>query len=131
MLRSFDRRRCGKDHRGRERQPEKPAAEPPKEIYEDDEKFIAMLTEGDGKAIPEMRDKYSGKYCLRVTPDQRLNPALPMLESVRKRSRAVAPAQPGLRLDFHAFHCATVMMVRNPMCDAPLSRAFGLRALTR
>ncbi len=30
-----------------------------------------------------------------------------------------------------ALHCSTVMTVRNPMCDAPLSREFGLRALTR
>jgi hypothetical protein len=58
---------------------EKPTAEPPLTIFEDDESFIGLLTEGSGRAIPEQRDKYSGKYCLRVTPDQRLNPALPML----------------------------------------------------
>ncbi len=58
---------------------DKPQAEPPLTIFEDDESFIGLLTEGSGRAIPEQRDKYSGKYCLRVTPDQRLNPALPML----------------------------------------------------
>ena len=58
---------------------EKPAAEPPKEIFEDDEKFVALLTEGDGRAIPDQRDKYSGTYSLRVTPGQRFNPSLPML----------------------------------------------------
>jgi hypothetical protein len=58
---------------------EKPVAEPPKEIFEDDEKFIALLTEGSGKVIPEQRDKYSGTYSLRVTPDQRFNASLPML----------------------------------------------------
>ncbi len=58
---------------------EKPAAEPPKEIFEDDEKFAALLTEGDGRAIPDQRDKYSGSYSLRVTPGQRFNPSLPSL----------------------------------------------------
>ncbi|MEX2176465.1 MAG: hypothetical protein WD872_19025 [Pirellulaceae bacterium] len=58
---------------------EKPAAEQPKEIFEDDEKFIALLTEGAGRAIPEMRDKHSGTYSLRVTGDQKLNPKLPTL----------------------------------------------------
>jgi hypothetical protein len=58
---------------------EKPQAEPPLVIFEDDESFIGLLTEGNGRAIPEQRDKYSGKYCLRVTPDQKLNAALPML----------------------------------------------------
>ncbi len=58
---------------------EKPAAEQPKEIFEDDEKFAALLTEGDGRAIPDQRDKYSGSYSLRVTPGQRFNPSLPSL----------------------------------------------------
>jgi hypothetical protein len=58
---------------------EKPAAEQPKEIFEDDEKFVALLTEGDGRAIPDQRDKYSGTYSLRVTPGQRFNASLPML----------------------------------------------------
>ena len=58
---------------------EKPAAEPPKEIFEDDEKFAALLTEGEGRAIPDQRDKYSGTYSLRVTPDQKFNANLPNL----------------------------------------------------
>ncbi|MCI0359660.1 MAG: hypothetical protein L0211_14380 [Planctomycetaceae bacterium] len=58
---------------------EKPAAEQPKEIFEDDEKFVALLTEGDGRAIPDQRDKYSGTYSLRVTPGQRFNASLPSL----------------------------------------------------
>jgi hypothetical protein len=55
---------------------EKPTAETPKEIFEDDEQFITMLTEGGGRAIPDQRDKYSGTYSLRVTPDQKSNPKL-------------------------------------------------------
>ncbi len=58
---------------------EKPAAEPPKEIFEDDEAFVGLLTEGGGRAIPDQRDTYSGKYCLRVTPDQKFNANLPNL----------------------------------------------------
>jgi hypothetical protein len=58
---------------------EKPAAEQPREIFEDDEKFVALLTEGDGRAIPDQRDKYSGTYSLRVTPGQRFSTSLPML----------------------------------------------------
>ena len=58
---------------------EKPVAEQPKEVFEDDEKFIGLLTEGEGRAIPEMRDKYSGTYSLRVTPDGRSNAKLPNL----------------------------------------------------
>jgi hypothetical protein len=58
---------------------EKPTAEPPLEIFEDDEKFIALLTEGGGKAVPENRDKFSGQTCLRVNGDQKFNAKLPML----------------------------------------------------
>lgn len=60
-------------------QGEKPATEQPKEVFEDDEKFIAMLTEGNGRAIPDQRQAYSGKYAMRVTPDQKFNPNLPNL----------------------------------------------------
>lgn len=63
---------------------EKPAAEPPLEVFEDDEKFIALLTEGGGKAIPENRDKFSGQTCIRVNGDQKLNSKLPGL-SVKVR----------------------------------------------
>jgi hypothetical protein len=58
---------------------EKPEQEQPKEVFEDDEKFIALLTEGNGRAIPDQRQAYSGKYALRVTPDQKFNPKLPNL----------------------------------------------------
>ena len=58
---------------------EKPVAEPPLEVFEDDEKFIALLTEGGGRAVPENRDKFSGVVCLRVNGDQKLSPKLPML----------------------------------------------------
>jgi hypothetical protein len=60
-------------------QGEQPPAEQPKEVFEDDEKFITMLTEGNGRAIPDQRGAYSGKYALRVTPDQKFNPNLPNL----------------------------------------------------
>src|SRR5262245_12634999 len=55
---------------------EKPEQEQPKEIFEDDEAFITMLNEGNGRAIPDQRQAYSGKYGLRVTPDQKFNPKL-------------------------------------------------------
>ncbi len=58
---------------------EKPACEQPKEVFEDDEKFIAMLTEGNGRAIPDQRQAFSGKYAIRVTPDQKFNTKLPNL----------------------------------------------------
>lgn len=58
---------------------EKPSLEMPKEVYEDDEQFITMLNEGNGRAIPDQRQAYSGKYGLRVTPDQRFNAKLPNL----------------------------------------------------
>jgi hypothetical protein len=60
---------------------DKPAAEPPKEIFEEDENFAALLTEGGGRAIPDQRDQYSGKYSLRITPDQKFNPKLPGLSA--------------------------------------------------
>lgn len=58
---------------------EKPSLEKPKEIFEDDEQFITLLNEGNGRAIPDQRQAYSGKYAMRVTPDQRFNPKLPNL----------------------------------------------------
>ncbi len=59
---------------------EKPAAEPPKEIFEDDEKFVALLTEGGGTAAIEPADKASGKASVKVTPDQKFNANLPGLQ---------------------------------------------------
>jgi hypothetical protein len=58
---------------------EKPAAEQPKEIFEDSEEFAKLLTEGGGAALVFSRDKYSGAACLRITPDQKFNPKLPSL----------------------------------------------------
>jgi hypothetical protein len=58
---------------------EKPTLEMPKEVFEDSEQFITMLNEGNGRAIPDQRQAYSGKYGLRVTPDQRFNTKLPNL----------------------------------------------------
>ncbi|WP_254508058.1 hypothetical protein [Anatilimnocola floriformis] len=63
---------------------EKPTAEPPLEVFEDDEKFIALLNEGNGKAVPENRDKFSGQTCIRINGDQRYNAKLPGL-SVKVR----------------------------------------------
>jgi hypothetical protein len=58
---------------------EKPSLEMPKEVFEDDEQFITLLNEGNGRAIPDQRQAYSGKYAMRVTPDQRFNAKLPNL----------------------------------------------------
>lgn len=59
---------------------EKPPAEQPKEIFEDDEKFVALLTEGGGVATIEAADKASGKASVKVTPDQKFNANLPGLQ---------------------------------------------------
>ncbi len=59
---------------------EKPPAEPPKEIFEDDEKFVALLNEGGGQATIEPADKSSGKASIKITPDQKFNPNLPGLQ---------------------------------------------------
>jgi hypothetical protein len=58
---------------------EKPPAEKPLEVFEDDEKFLAGLNQGGGQlsADPE---KYVGKVALRVSPDQKFNPKLPGME---------------------------------------------------
>ena len=59
---------------------EKPASEPPKEIFEDDEKLVALLAEGGGTATIEPADKASGKASIKVTPDQKFNANLPGLQ---------------------------------------------------
>lgn len=58
---------------------EKPPAEQPKEIFDEDEKFAALLTEGGGQATIEQSEKSTGKMSLKVTPDQKFNAALPTL----------------------------------------------------
>ena len=58
-----------------------PAADPnqPLVVFEDQPEFVANLNQGGGTATLETRDKYSGKAAVKVTLDQRLNPALPGL----------------------------------------------------
>ena len=58
---------------------EKPPAEQPKEIFDEDEKFVALLTEGGGQATIEQEQKSTGKLSLKVTPDQKFNANLPLL----------------------------------------------------
>jgi hypothetical protein len=58
---------------------ERPPTQPPLTIFEDDENFAALLTEGNGRIIPDQREAYRGKYGLRVTPEQRFAANLPML----------------------------------------------------
>lgn len=58
---------------------EKPPAEKPLEIFEDDEKFIAALNQGGGMITAD-GEKHSGKVALRVTPDQKFNPKMPGVE---------------------------------------------------
>jgi hypothetical protein len=58
---------------------EKPPAEQPKEIFDEDEKFVTLLTEGGGQATIEPSQKSTGKVSLKVTPDQKFNAMLPTL----------------------------------------------------
>ncbi|MGD9723880.1 MAG: hypothetical protein AB7O59_20960 [Pirellulales bacterium] len=58
---------------------DKPPAEQPRAIFEDQVEFLANLTEGGGQASIIADQKYSGLASIKVTPDQRFNPALPGL----------------------------------------------------
>jgi hypothetical protein len=58
---------------------EKPAAEAPLAIFEDDEAFAMALNQGNGQIRLEGGQKYSGTSSVFVTPDQRFNPALSSL----------------------------------------------------
>jgi len=58
---------------------EKPPAEKPREVFEDDEKFLASLNQGGGKITAD-GEKHSGAVALRVTPDQKSNPKMPGVE---------------------------------------------------
>ncbi len=58
---------------------EKPPVEKPLAVFEDQPEFVANLTEGGGQAALYSDEKYSGAVCVKVTPDQRFNPALPGL----------------------------------------------------
>ena len=58
---------------------EKPPMEKPLAVFEDQPEFVANLTEGGGQATLDAEEKYSGAASVKVTPDQRFNPALPGL----------------------------------------------------
>ncbi len=58
---------------------EKPDAEPPLTVFEDDAKFIEYLSRGGGQVSLVEDDKQAGKAALKVTPDQRFSESLPML----------------------------------------------------
>jgi hypothetical protein len=58
---------------------EKPPIEPPLRIFEDEEEFATSLNQGGGQIRLEGGEKYSGSSSVRVTPDQRFNPALSSL----------------------------------------------------
>jgi hypothetical protein len=58
---------------------EKPPAEKPLSVFEDQVEFLANLKEGGGHASLIAEEKYSGLASIKVTPDQRFNPALPGL----------------------------------------------------
>ncbi|MBI3838596.1 MAG: hypothetical protein HY288_11775 [Planctomycetia bacterium] len=58
---------------------EKPPAEKPLVVFEDQVEFLANLKEGGGHASLIAEEKYSGLASIKVTPDQRLNLALPGL----------------------------------------------------
>jgi len=54
----------------------KPPAEKPLVIFEDQVEFLAQLNQGGGQASLIADAKFSGLASIRVTPDQRFNPAL-------------------------------------------------------
>ncbi len=58
---------------------EKPTAEAPLAIFDENEAFIAALSEGDGMASVDAVERYSGKIAVKVTPNQKFNPQLPGL----------------------------------------------------
>lgn len=66
-----------------------PKGELPRLVFEDEEAFVAMLTQGGGQASLEAADKQSGKASLKVTPDQRFNPMLANL-GVKIREKPAA-----------------------------------------
>jgi hypothetical protein len=58
---------------------ERPPIEAPLKIFEDEEEFTTSLNQGNGQIRLEGGQKYSGAASVRVTPDQRFNPALSSL----------------------------------------------------
>ena len=61
------------------KQGEKPLAEKPKELFEDDPAFLALLAEGKGMATIDT-DKQSGQSAIHITPDQRYAASIPGYE---------------------------------------------------
>jgi hypothetical protein len=51
--------------------------EQPRQLFEDQAEFVAALTEGAGAAMLDEQQKYSGTASVRVTLDQKFNPAMP------------------------------------------------------
>ncbi|MBW3598689.1 MAG: hypothetical protein KY475_15625, partial [Planctomycetes bacterium] len=58
---------------------EKPPAEPPLAVFEDDAKFVELLSQGGGEISLVEDDKHSGQAAVKVTPDQRYNENVPPL----------------------------------------------------
>jgi hypothetical protein len=54
-------------------------ADQPLAVFEDQPEFVANMTQGAGVATLASDDKFSGTASVRVTPEQRYNPALPGL----------------------------------------------------
>ncbi len=54
-------------------------AEQPLAVFEDQPEFIANLNQGAGTATLASDDKFSGTASVKITPEQRYNPALPGL----------------------------------------------------
>lgn len=48
-------------------------------IFEDDEKFLGMLSKGGGMISLDTQEKFSGSAAAKVTPDQRFNETVPTL----------------------------------------------------
>lgn len=59
--------------------PEPLAAGQPLAVFEDQPEFVTHLDQGGGTASLHADEKYSGAASVKVTPDQRFNPALPGL----------------------------------------------------
>lgn len=58
---------------------ERPPAEPPLAIFEDEEKFLSYLSDGGGQLSLETTDKHAGTASIKVTPDQRFKDVVPGL----------------------------------------------------
>ena len=58
---------------------EPPPASEPLAIFEDDEKFVSMLSKGEGLISLETLEKYSGNAAVKIIREQRYGESLPML----------------------------------------------------